>query len=304
MKPESIYQTTKSIVLVVFAVAVVMSGIRWFEHMGRKDQLINEQMIVLKENVASKRIEFSQKLLEEKMKHLDESIIELTKERKQLITDVGEIVASVKGDNAKEVDSDYYEDGSRSFDQVIVYAKDTEGKEYPIGHVYYSPLIDGNDKWSTRDVPLDFHTKVVLAENEDRSDAMAETYITTDYLPDTKGVKFPVATTKIEWVKAPPKEKRWMFNPRISLGMSIGDSVFPNLTLSSFSYGRTKVDMDWRFLGVGIGADKDDFFFQFTPVEWNVGTKMPIVDNLFIGPYISVNSDSDTGFGADISIPF
>lgn len=304
MKPEAIFEITKSIVLIVFAVAIIMTGIRWFEHLGRKDQLINEQMIVLKENVASQRIEFSQKLLEKKLEEIDKSILELVKARDQKVTDVGEVVASSEGDNAKEVDSDMYEDGDKSYDQTIIYAKDTEDKEYPVAHVWYSPFIDGDEKWSTNNVPLDYHTNIVLAESDNRSDAYAEVYITTDYLPSTKGVKFPIALASIDWVKAPLKDKRWMFNTRLSLSMSIGDSVYPSLNLSTFSYGRTKVDMDWRFLGVGVGGDKDNVFFQFTPVEWNIGTRLPIVDNLFIGPYICIDDDSDKGFGAAISIPF
>jgi hypothetical protein len=62
--------------------------------------------------------------------------------------------------------------------------------------------------------------------------------------------------------------------------------------------------MDWRFLTLGIGGDKDEVYGYFMPVQYNIGNFIPLVENMFVGPFIGVGTDTDVTYGAGISVLF
>ncbi len=68
-----------------------------------------------------------------------------------------------------------------------------------------------------------------------------------------------------------------MWNPRVSLGFGIASDVFGAFEVSLFSYGRTKGDMDWRLLSLGLGTNDDDNYFYIAPIEYNIGKPLPFM---------------------------
>jgi hypothetical protein len=81
----------------------------------------------------------------------------------------------------------------------------------------------------------------------------------------------------------------------------------PGLDFSTTSYGRTNRDMDWRFLIPSIGAANKDgsteVVFGFTPVQWNFGEIVPIIENTFLGPSVAW-SDGEMSYGVSFAVPF
>ena len=111
--------------------------------------------------------------------------------------------------------------------------------------------------------------------------------------------------SEIEWARREDKEKGFDWNLRLGFGgvLTLTD-VFSGLDLSLASYGRTKRDIDWRFISLGIGGNTSVLYGYFKPVEYNIGNFIPIVKNLFAGPLIGMGTNSEKIFGVVLSVPF
>lgn len=309
MKLESIWLIAKISFLVTICISGVVVGKpvlnKVLSLLDKKEQLYNEQMIRLADNEVSQRIEFSNKIIEMRIEQLDKRILEVANARNQDIVEIGNIVASLKQDMREQIGYYYKdrEDSSKDYVETVIKKDMGDNSELPVAWAMYSPNIKGEEKWTTGTYPMKVHTKVAIGENEDRSDAYVESYITSDVFSADKGKKFPLQVDTVEWVKAPPKEKSWMFNPRGSLGFGVASDIFGSFEMSFFSYGRTKGDMDWRFLSLGLGLSDNNQYLYLAPVEYNLGKRIPVVHNLFISPFIGIDKDSTT-WGAQLQIPF
>ncbi len=280
-----------------------------------KEALYNEQMVTISQGVASKRVEFSNELLKEQIKMMNTQILELVKQRDQQIIEVGQIVAQLKQDFKEQIGYTYKDETDESKDyhevtikkEIVMNKKTGEKDDIPWAWSMYSPNIKGEKKWTTGTYPVEIYTNVAIGESDGeggRTDAYVEAYMTSKVFDGDKDKKFPLDIKSINWVMKPPKDKEFMFNPRLSIGMNLGSSLYPSLEVSFFSYGRTKGDMDWRFLGVGFGADSDHRYLHLAPVEYNIGKPLPLMENLFFAPFIGIDEDSESIWGATLQLPF
>jgi len=115
----------------------------------------------------------------------------------------------------------------------------------------------------------------------------------------------------LDWAKSEKNDKSfYLWNPRLGIGgLATNDFAAPKLDISLSSYGKTKRDMDWRFITLGVGysnyeSDNKDFIFEFSPAQWNFGNVVPLIENAFIGPSIGWVIPGNTSFGFSISVPF
>ncbi len=289
------------IVLIIAGFAYV-SAKEIINHFNIRNELVKEEMVRLSENIVSQKVQDSAALLNDRISQLDGSIIELTKQRNQQITAVGEVVARLESE-IRDAKSNLYkndEDPEKTFDQTVVYTKDAKGEDFPLAHVLYNPFLEGDDKWTTRSYPLTFKTKLIIAESGDRKDVIAETTMRNDTIKKYRGIDKPLKIQSVEWVE---RSKRWMFNLRFALNVNITDDLYPGLGLTWFSYGKTKRDMDWKFINMGIGYN-DTFHLYLAPAEYNIGNHIPIVENMFVGPFIGLDDNSKVEYGGIFSIPF
>jgi hypothetical protein len=247
-------------------------------------------------------------LIDELRKSNNKALVEAIKSKDD-ITAVGEIVYSLKSD-IKELKSSFLykdnKDPSKDVDFTQVQIKSSGDELIPIADIYYSPNIEGDDKWVINNHPLSFHTTIIETETEDGlTNKYTELTIENKRIPSLKDKRFPIGIDKVIWEKREIKDKKFMLNYRVSFGASINNrDVYPNIGISLFSYGRTIRDMDWRFVEVNFGGNENDVYLGFVPVSYNAGIFLPLVENLFIGPNISINSDIDLLYGGSISVPF
>lgn len=193
-----------------------------------------------------------------------------------------------------------------------VYAKDTDGKSFPVAWVMYFPNQVAEKRWKTGTYPLEYHTKIVETENKDGTfNRYAEMYLENNQMDETEGKQYPIKLEEIEWAKVEKKERSWMWwNPRLGLGLvSTPECIAPTLDISIASYGRTRRDFDWRFISFGIGLYKNSndsitYIGSFEPFSWNVGNALPLIENLFIGPVGIIDSNSGMELGVKAVIPF
>lgn len=309
-KLEGIWLTVKSFALLGFVVGcffiaspLVAKVVDFFD---KKEQFYNEQIIKLSENAVSKRMEISNSLMKEELKKLRQDFLDLAKQRDQDITHIGNVVAELKQDLTEQIGNMYKDekDPTKNYAEVVLKKQLSDGSEIPWGWAMYSPNAPVDEKWTTGTYPLKVHTKIALGESEDRSDAYVEAWMTSDVFKDDKDKKFPINIESVDWVKRPPKEKEWMFNPRLSLGFGYASEIFPALELSLFSYGKSEGDMDWRFLSFGVGASDENYYLYTAPVEYNVGKPIPLIDNIFFSPFVGIDKEMSTIFGGQFQIPF
>jgi hypothetical protein len=193
-----------------------------------------------------------------------------------------------------------------------IYAKDAEGEEFPIAWSMFYPNQTEDKFWKTGTYPLEYNVRVIETENPDgKFNRYAEVFAMNNQMKETKGREFKLKVTDIQWAVVEQKEKKFnWWNPRIALGGIVNtDGISTGLNISTTSYGRTKRDMDWRFFTFGLGATKDKYdswhgVASFEPVSFNIGSKLPLIDNLFMGLVGSITTDSTTNVGVQISIPF
>ena len=145
---------------------------------------------------------------------------------------------------------------------------------------------------------------------------------TLDYTVPGKSIEnYKISLLTSEYLQVPPSRKMFWWNPILDIGPFVGGtflkyamwdmgrpdsvlSVGADLGLSFSSYGETRVDSLWRFFRVGLGydAERRSGRLSFTPVLFNLGNPMPLITNLWLGPYISADSAGGLGAGLGITL--
>jgi hypothetical protein len=145
-----------------------------------------------------------------------------------------------------------------------------------------------------------------MTEKEDGSyDRMVELNVESPYIKKYRGKKFKMKIKSFEWAKKEINDKKFRFHTRLGFGASFTtDSFAPALDVSFLSYGRTEVDMDWRFLVFSLAGDGKEVSIGVYPFQYNVGKILPLVKNIFVGPTVLIEKSGETKYGVGISVPF
>jgi hypothetical protein len=244
-------------------------------------------------------------------KENNEAILTALNGQDARIKEIAALVASMQGSTNPDPEPEVIygkDDDPKKLETFVIYRTDADGEKYPTGIVYYSPNIKEGPKFSYQQYPLEVHTTIVLSEEGEEEKRAAAFWVENNFVSTSKGNKYAlyVDPKNIRWAKAEPNEKSFMFNPRVSfLGVIDNKAeVFPAIEFSFFSYGRTKGDMDWKLLSVGVGGTSDIAYVTGTLFSYNIGIHLPLIKNMFLGPYINYNSDNETTYGIGISVPF
>lgn len=225
------------------------------------------------------------------------------------IKEVGTIVASMKQTVDKWAKSNHtYKEGTdnkHAHEFIKIYKKDADGNKFPIAWAMYHPNREPGKRWKTGTYPLDLQATVVETENEEgKSNVYVDLFAENNQMKETKGKKFPLDVKDVQWVRKEIKDKKFSFNTRLGFTGFIGTEIYPGLDVSLFSYGRTKRDLDWRFVAFGIGGNKENLYGYFSPVQYNIGNFVPLIENMYIGPFISIDEQSEREYGGGISVLF
>ncbi len=171
------------------------------------------------------------------------------------------------------------------------------GTMVPFGQVGFSAWKD--KPWSIEVFPRAYSSTTVLGEDES-----GRHYAYSKFEIETDGKKYTIPITNARIVEEYPTAK-FSFNPRIYLGIDGGmitnspahAELTPNVGLSFFSYGQTKVSPQWSFLTLGLGyaTQQQAPVLILSPINYNVGKNLPLVDNLHVGPSVSIDADRNLG---------
>lgn len=161
-------------------------------------------------------------------------------------------------------------------------------KKVPWGKVGFSAWRE--KPWDLEIYPRKYRVVNVLSMNDE-----GRHFVHSKFFVESNGEEEAVPITESKFVEVLP-ESAFRFSPRLYMSVDAGvkanpplqGELVPNLQMALFSYGKTKVDPDWTFLGIGIGYEAvvDGIGFVISPVNYNVAHHMPFVENLYFGPSV------------------
>lgn len=274
---------------------------------------VKEFKVVYLENNAIRLQLFASKHKVEELKTLlgkkDSTILKAVKDRKERIDEIARIKGQLKSTRKlQQASSHVYLKGKKLDHHFIkIYNTASDGVEFPVAWAMFHPNQDDPEKlWKVGTFNQEFYVDIIETEKQDGTfNRYVELNIENNKNSKTKGLVWPVEITDVKWAKNPITNKKFSWNPRISIcGVVTTEGIYPGLAASFFSYGKTTGDLDWKFLSVGVGGDKDKISCFIEPLSWNFGKAVPLIKNAFIGPVIDINTKSEMGYGANLSIPF
>ena len=296
-------KATCLIVTVLFLLIYVPIAID--KYFINSSDLDKNEVTRIAENIVKVSMAENQKTFKEMLVESDSRLVALAKSNNELIKAIGEINVKIGSTTNHDTTGDYeqHTDG-KDLDSVVIY----RGKEktgLPLATVWYSPDQPVGKRWAYQTHPLEYKATILETEKKDGTQTRSvEVYAENNFTTTSKGKKFPVPID-VKWEQNTIKDKSFSFNARLNMSMQFETKdIYPALDLSLFSYGKTDVDMDLKFLEAYVGGTQNDFYFGITPVSYNVGKFLPLVKNVFMGPSVSINSTGEKSFGASLSVPF
>lgn len=337
-----IFDIVKSVFLIALAIFIFIEVPKVLDKFGSNSNNKVDQTTIenIARNVAVATISESNRSVSELvtiLKSQNSQALVAVNKLGEKVQEVGKIQGELRGQIKEISEGTYTKDyevtldskgkettGARDIADTTVKFTSTNGAEYPVAVVRYSPNLEKeSDRWSTQPLSLKYKANIIATTDADGNpkryvEAWVESPTSTlgwekdstgAYVVDAKGnrvfKKFPVDLTIEDWAKTEEQVKSFRFGPRLNFTGAITNSgVYPALGVSLFSYGTTKRDMDWTFAQFYSGGTDNNFYLGFSPFLWNIGNVTPLIENLFIGPTMSVDKNSNTTYGAIISVPF
>lgn len=182
---------------------------------------------------------------------------------------------------------------------------ETFGKDQvPIGEVGFSSWQE--KPWNINLLSRQYQVITVVGEDENQRQYY---YNKFTIIIDGKSydVKIDTSQTKQEY----PTAKFSFFNPRLFLGIDGGLNLTtmrgefgPSINLQLMSYGIFKNQPDWSILqlGIGYGSISKQLEFIVTPFAYNVGGSIPLMNNLYVGPALMLDTKSNIAVMGAITV--
>lgn len=163
-------------------------------------------------------------------------------------------------------------------------------KKVPWGDVGFSAWRE--NPWDLTVKERKYSVTSVLSTNED-----GRHIVHNKFSIEVDGEKHDIKIDSSKFMQTYP-ENKFRFDPSLYMGVDAGVYVFrkfggevvPNLQLSLFSYGKTKVNPQWQFLGVGAGYAplRNRAHFVLSPVNYRLFNNT-FIKNTYIGPTVGVD---------------
>lgn len=179
--------------------------------------------------------------------------------------------------------------------QVLKLEELFKDKKIPLGEVGFSAWE--KNPWDIKFNSREYSIVTVLSTNED-----GRHFMHNNFSIEVNGKKRTIELANSKFKELYP-EYEFRFNPSLYLGVDGGIYVespvhwelSPNVQLSLFSYGKTKINSEWSFAGIGIGyaSQKNGINFVFSPVNYNIGKNIPIVRNIYVGPAMGLDTSGN-----------
>jgi hypothetical protein len=196
----------------------------------------------------------------------------------------------------------------------------------PFGYLAAEQLLDVDEKFSNLNVPFgtvgfsawkkypwsidiasrEYHMVNVLGTDENK-----RLYVYNKFHIVSGGKKYDIKIASAKTEQVYPMAKWSWWNPRLSIGADVGVRVpgaaaefTPNLNVNVMSYGKYKTQPDFLILslGFGYGTVSEKPQVVVTPVTYNVGKHVPLMNNTYLGPSLHFDKSGNMGVMGGIRV--
>lgn len=182
--------------------------------------------------------------------------------------------------------------------------EDFSGVKVPIGSVGFSAWQKA--PWSLTVLPREYHVTNVIGTDENQ-----RTYVYNKFSVKAGDKTYDVKIASAQTEQVYPEAKWSWWNPRLFVGADGGVNISqpkgeftPSINVGIMSYGRYKTQPDFSILGVGVGYGTISTKPQLivTPVTYNIGKHIPLMNNTYIGPSLHVGTNGDISIMGGIRV--
>lgn len=196
--------------------------------------------------------------------------------------------------------------GYRKNQQILKLHEQFDNVQVPFGDVGFSAWQD--KPWNINILPREYSASTILGTDEN-----SRTYVYNKFSVTVDGKAYDIKINKSDLKQVYPSSKFSFFNPRLYLGLdggvnlkTISGTAGPNLTVQMMSYGQYLKQADFSILQLGLGYDIGERkpTAVIVPVSYNIGQHLPLMDNLYTGPSIQLNTSGDflVGLGVHVAL--
>lgn len=197
--------------------------------------------------------------------------------------------------------------------QVLSLSEKFKQSQIPIGTVTFKAWKD--KPWDIDILKRDYNITSVLS-----TDTNGKHYLHHKFMIKSGDKEQAVNIDNAEFVETLPDSQWEWWNPKIGMGVSAGVSIpttgladkgvsgsfAPSIYISPFSYGKTKIKPDIIVgqVGVGFEAINKSAQFSLSPIMYNIGASTQVINNTYIGPTVSVDTNSNVMLGGTLMVTF
>jgi len=188
--------------------------------------------------------------------------------------------------------------------QLLNLHEDFSGTPVPIGQVGFSAWQQ--NPWNINVSPRAYKVTNVIGTDDNQ-----RTYVYNKFVVTVDNKDYEVKIAKAETKQEYPTAKWSWWNPRLFIAADGGVNVSkvkgeftPSLNLGIMSYGQYKTSPDFSVLqvGVGVGVVSQRPQFILTPGAYNIGKHIPLMNNTYIAPSVSVSTDGSFSVMAGLRV--
>ncbi len=194
--------------------------------------------------------------------------------------------------------------GYRSNRQMLQLNEKFGNISVPFGEVGFSSWQA--KPWNINIAARQYQAITVLGTDENQKQ-----YAYNKFIIKVEDKEYPIQITNNQFLQEYPSPKFSFFNPHLYLGIdpayninSMQGEFTPNLGIAFMSYGKFKnnVDLAVLQLGVGYGIISKKPEFLLTPITYNIGKNIPLMNNLHVGPSLQLNTSGEVSIGIGIKV--
>jgi hypothetical protein len=188
--------------------------------------------------------------------------------------------------------------------QVLQLNENFSSIKIPFGTVGFS--ASRKNPWSLITFPRAYNAVSVISTDENKKQ-----YVYNKFTINVQNKEYDVNINSSVLKQQVPDSKFKWWNPRLFLGMDFGYNITgnrteftPSINLGIMSLGRYVKEPDLSFVQVGLGYEttREKAKVIVTPVMYNIGGHVPLIDNLFVGPSVHLGFTGDVSLMAGIRI--
>ncbi len=164
----------------------------------------------------------------------------------------------------------------------------------PFGNVSFDAWK--SNPWSFQVLPRTYQVVTIISEQGADLQPIVHNQFTIK--SNNQNYLVPISESKTFFLE---KNKSFRFNPNIFLGVGVGATVnnapnaevTPFAEVSLFEYGKENFNPTWTFLGLAAGYNsvEQSMSVGISPVSYNLGEPLPIVNNLYLSPMLGFSTD-------------